>query len=137
MHIVSRLVKMEVKQPIPRNLNFGGIGVKIRHMGQPARCDVWVNGHVTAECPLKGLCRSCKQEGHIARNYPSGTWGRLQDNAAERSVDPTPAEAQHLASGPAGSSSTAAVPNPVVTVESAFSAPVPVSESDVDSGFCR
>ena len=124
---------MEVKQPIPCNLNIGGIGVKICHTGQPARCDVCANGHVTAECALKGLCRSCKQEGHIARNYPSGTWGRLQDNAPEWSVDPTPAEGQHLASGPAGSSSTVAVPNPVVTAESAFSAPVPVPESDVDS----
>ena len=58
---------------------------------------------------MKGLCRSCKQEGNIARNYPSEAWCRLQaDNAAERSADPIPAEAQHLASGPTGSSSTAA-----------------------------
>ena len=78
VHTVTRLVKMEVKQPIPRNLNIGGIGVKIWHMGQPARCDVCANGHVTAEWPLKGLCRSCKPEGHIARNYPSGAWRRLQ-----------------------------------------------------------
>ena len=88
---------------------MGGIGVKIWYTGQPARCYVCVNGHVTAECPLKGLCRSCKQEGNIARNYPSEAWCRLQaDNAAERSADPIPAEAQHLASGPTGSSSTAA-----------------------------
>lgn len=78
VHTVTRLVKMEVKQPIPRNLNIGGIGVKIWHMGQPARCDVCANGHVTAEWLLKGLCRSCKPEGHIARNYPSGAWRRLQ-----------------------------------------------------------
>ena len=78
VHTVTRLVKMEVKQPIPRNLNIGGIGVKIWHMGQPARCDVCANGHVTAEWLLKGLCRSCKPEGHIARNYPSAAWRRLQ-----------------------------------------------------------
>ena len=58
VHTVTRLVKMEVKQPIPRNLNIGGIGVKIWHMGQPARCDVCANGHVTAEWLLKGLCRT-------------------------------------------------------------------------------
>lgn len=58
VHIVTRLVKMEVKQPIPRNLNIGGIAVKICHTGQQARCDVCANGHFTAECPLKGLCRS-------------------------------------------------------------------------------
>ena len=80
VHTVTRLVKMEVRQPIPRNLNIGGIGVKIWHTGQPARCDVYANGHVLAGCLLKGLCSSCKQEGHIARNYPFGAWRRLQDN---------------------------------------------------------
>ena len=52
-------------------------------------------------CHVKGLCRSCRKEGYVGRNCPSGAWSRLwADNAAERdaerSADPASAEAQYL-----------------------------------------
>ena len=39
VHTVTRLVKMEVKQPIPSDLNIGWIVVKIWYTEQPAKCD--------------------------------------------------------------------------------------------------
>ena len=36
----TRLVKMEVKHPIPLNLSIGGISVKVWCRGQPVKCDI-------------------------------------------------------------------------------------------------
>lgn len=36
----TRLVKMEVRHPIPRNLSIGGINVKVWCRGQPVKCDI-------------------------------------------------------------------------------------------------
>ena len=61
----TRLVKMEVKHPILRNLSIG-------YRRRPVECDICSYSHVTSDCPLKELFRSCRKEGHVARNCPSG-----------------------------------------------------------------
>ena len=61
----TRLVNMEVKHPILRNLSIG-------YRRRPVKCDICSYSHVTSECPLKELFRSCRKEGHVARNCPSG-----------------------------------------------------------------
>ena len=88
VHTGTRLVGMIRNGPIPRFLDVGGYLCKVWYRGQPIVCDICGGGHVSRNCPLKGKCRTCNQEGHYARNCPNARdddWGEVVDAPADRS----------------------------------------------------
>ena len=84
----TRIVRMVREQPIPRNLTIGSHRVKCWYVGQPIECDICRGAHVAKDCALRGKCRNCKQDGHMARDCPNPpqAWGV----APAPSLIPTP-----------------------------------------------
>ena len=80
----NRLVRMLHKRHIPRSLNVAGYAIKTWYAGQPTECDICREAHVAKNCPFRGKCRKCMQEGHVARDYtnPPNVWGTTATNAA-------------------------------------------------------
>ena len=59
---------MSVCNPIPSSINVLGFACRAWHPGQPVHCTICKeSGHSPGTCPLSGLCRRCKQPGHVAR----------------------------------------------------------------------
>ena len=88
VHNGTRLVHMIRNGPIPRFLDVGGYLCKVWYRGQPIVYDICGGRHVSHNCPLKGKCRVCNQEGHYARNCPSARgddWGDVVDAPADLS----------------------------------------------------
>ena len=119
--------------------------MKVWYKGQPPKCDICGQCHVMSRCPLKGKCRHCREEGHIARNCPSRPWAdRSGTDWPTSANDPTLAEAQAASRAVVSSipvvSEGAAAPALVVqtdpVVSPAQSEPVcpPVSASPVVAG---
>ena len=71
------IVRMIREKAIPRNLNIGSIRVKCWYVGQPIECDICRGAHVAKDCPMRGKCRNCRQEGHLAKDCPNPpqAWG--------------------------------------------------------------
>ena len=59
----TRIVKMTVTSPIPANLR-----VRVFYKGQPISCYICKKSHRAAECPLRDVCRRCRQPGHFAKD---------------------------------------------------------------------
>ena len=65
----NRLLLMSVSNPIPSSLNVLGFVCRTWHPGQPVNCSICkTSGHLPRACPLSGLCRRCRQPGHVARD---------------------------------------------------------------------
>ena len=63
-----RILLMSVRQSIPSSLNVLGFVCRAWYPGQPIVCTICrKSGHLPQACPLSGLCRRCKQPGHVAR----------------------------------------------------------------------
>ena len=71
----TRIVEMTVDNDIPRNLRWDKFRIKVWYKNQPLECDVCRAGHKASDCPLRGKCRLCKQEGHFARDCTKNPWG--------------------------------------------------------------
>lgn len=91
----TRIVKITVKPSvvIRRNVSIDGIKCKVWYRGQPTECDICLGNHKVANCPLKGKCLRCRQEGHISRSCPNPAWVAPADDPAVGSADPAPVEA--------------------------------------------
>lgn len=64
----TRTVVMSVNDPVPCVVNVHGFDCRIWYPSQLAFCSVCrSSGHLPPACPLSGLCRRCKQPGHVAR----------------------------------------------------------------------
>ena len=88
VHTSNRVVRMIRNRSIPHFLDVGGYLCKVWYCRQPIVCDICGGGHVSRNCPLKGKCCVCNQEGHYARNFPSARgddWGDVVDAPADLS----------------------------------------------------
>ena len=66
-------ILMSVSNPIPSSLNVLGFVCRAWHPGQPVHCTICKeSGHSPRTCPLLGLCRRCKQPGHVAGECGQG-----------------------------------------------------------------
>ena len=103
----NRLVRMVRKKHIPRSLNVAGYAIKTWYAGQPTECDICREAHVANNCPFRGKCRKCMQEGHVAGDCtnPPNVWGTAAANAAsDASSDVSRMDASAAEEIPASSS---------------------------------
>ena len=101
----ARAVRMTRSGPIPRSLHINDHLCKAWYRGMPISCDICEGSHKAQNCPFKGKCMRCRQEGHMQRDCPNApnAWGTVGGGPGSGTVDPTPAEAH---SGSASSVST-------------------------------
>ena len=103
----NRLVRMVRKIHIPRSLNVAGYAIRTWYAGKPTECDICREAHVAKNCPFRGKCRKCMQEGHLARDCtnPPNVWGTTAANAASHaSSDVSRMDASAAEENPASSS---------------------------------
>ena len=120
----TRIVRMIREKAIPRNLNIGSIRVKCWYVGQPFECDICRGAHVAKDYPMRGKCRNCRQEGHLAKDCPNPpqAWGVAP--APTLIPPPQPAPSPSHTPTPPEDSSSGADPPVVPVVMAGLPAPV-------------
>ena len=94
----ARVVRMTRSGPIPRSLYVHDHVCKVWYRGMPISCDICEGSHKAQNCPFKGKCMRCRQEGHMQRDCPNApnAWGTVGGGPGSGTVDPTPAEAHSV-----------------------------------------
>ena len=65
----SRVIKMNVTTAIPSKLYVLRYPCRVWYRNQPEQCHNCDSyGHRADKCPLRDVCRKCRQPGHFARN---------------------------------------------------------------------
>ena len=73
--IGNRLVKILLAQDIPSFIRVESCEYRVWYPRQPPQCSICREfGHRALTCPLSGLCRCCRQPGHLARECTQA-WG--------------------------------------------------------------
>ena len=68
----TRVAKVTLLKDLPTSVRIAGFDVRLWYQGQPQPCPVCRHfGHRVRDCPLNGLCRRCRQPGHVARECSS------------------------------------------------------------------
>ena len=68
----TRVVKVTLAKDLPSFACVSGYDVWFWYQGQPQACPVCRSyGHRVMDCLFNGLCRRCRQPGHMARECPS------------------------------------------------------------------
>ena len=68
----TRVAKVTLLKDLPTLVRIAGFDVRLWYQGQPQPCPVFRQfGHRVRDCPLNGLCRRCRQPGHMARECSS------------------------------------------------------------------
>ena len=125
----ARVVRMTRSGPIPRSIHVNDYLCKAWYRGMPITCDICEGSHKAQNCPFKGKCMRCRQEGHLQRDCPNtpNAWGTVGGGPVSGSVDPTPAEAH--------SADVSSVPTPPVLPQPSAII-VPSSEAAAVVGIC-
>ena len=98
----------------------------------PISCDICEGSHKAQNCPFKGKCMRCRQEGHMQSDCPNApnAWGTVGWGPVSGAVDPTPAEAHWAAASSVPTPPSLPQPSAII---------VPSSEAAVvelcDEGF--
>lgn len=94
IHTGMRIVHMIRGACIPWHMYVDGWSAKGWYPGQPVKCDICGEGHVSRVRPLRGKCRFCKEEGHFACNCPNNNrndWGEVSaDGTAPANAEEGP-----------------------------------------------
>ena len=118
----NRLLLMSVSTPIQSSLNVLGFVCRTWYSGQPVRCSICKEPvHLPQACPLSGLCRRCKQAGHVAREC-----GQVSVQSPA-SISSSPPVLSPLSLMPVPSSSPSVPPVPVPVSKSS----IPVSAANL------
>jgi len=65
----TRLIKMSLASDIPVNLRILRYPCRVYYKGQPRPCSICRDfDHRAFDCPLRDVCRRCRQPGHFARD---------------------------------------------------------------------
>ena len=64
----TRIVKMTITSPIPVNLRVLRFPCRVFYKDQSMSCYICKKSHRAAECPLRDVCRRCRQPGHFAKD---------------------------------------------------------------------
>ena len=71
----NRLVKILLAQDIPSFVRVENCECRVWYPRQPPQCSICRKfSHRAPACPLSGLCRRCRQPGHVARECTQA-WG--------------------------------------------------------------
>ena len=90
----------------------------------PISWDICEGSHKAQNCPFKGKCMRCRQEGHLQRDCTKvpNVWGTVGGGPVSGVLDPTPAEAHPAV--------TSSLPTPSLLPQSG-AAILPSSEATV------
>ena len=68
----TRVAKVTPLKDLPSSVRIAGFDVRLWYQGQPQSCPVCRQfAHRVRDYPLNGLCRRCRQPGHMARECSS------------------------------------------------------------------
>ena len=95
----SRVVKMSLSKDIPPVIRLAGFDCRVWYRRQPLWCPICsAPGHRGKECPLNGVCRRCRQPGHVARDCRRAWGGPAPKPARKKAPAPAaPASGQPVA----------------------------------------
>ena len=73
----TRLLRVKLSRAIPNRLFVSGFPCFLWYPGQPKQCHHCSSrDHLLAQCPERGLCRPCRQPGHMAKDCPRKKAGK-------------------------------------------------------------
>ena len=72
----TRILRIDLRKHLPNRLFLLGFPFRIWYPGQPKQCHHCSSeDHLVASCPERGLCRSCRKPGDMAKNCPQKNCG--------------------------------------------------------------
>ena len=99
----TRVVKMTVTTAVPSILRVLRFPCRVYYKDQPMSCYICKKSHRASNCPLRDVCRRCRQPGHFAKDCT------VSDPAPAPAADP-PAPAAPSDSAPATAAPAPAAP---------------------------
>ena len=77
----NRVVKIALDREVPYFVRICEFPCRAWYAGQPLQCSVCrKSDHRASDCPLSGLCRRCRQPGHMARECRQA-WGSFRPSS--------------------------------------------------------